>query len=99
MPGEPKPPGPREFAELDDEVVVKFRPGEYGRVLVTGLTDLVKQYAPPGKHEHILGFLTWAPPDHLERFLVHALEYAADQTRPKTRKVAKTRRKAAARAR
>jgi hypothetical protein len=93
MPGEPKPPEPTEFAELDDEVVVKFRPGEYGKVLVTGLTDLVKHYLPTDKHEHVLGFLTWVPADHLEKYLVHALEYASDQTRPKTRKLRKAVRK------
>jgi hypothetical protein len=99
MPGEPKPPEPTEFAELDDEVVVKFRPGEYGQVLVKGLTDLVKQYLPPDKHDHVLGFLTWVPPDHLEKYLVHALEHGADITRPKTRKAPKARRKAATRVR
>lgn len=91
MAPEPKPPGAGEFADLDDEVVVKFRPGEYGQVLVKGLTDLVKNYAPPEKHEHILGFLGWLPPDHLEKYLVHALEHGADLTRPKGPKAAKGR--------
>lgn len=83
MAPEPKPPAAGEFADLDDEIVVKFKPGEYGQVLVKGLTDLVKHYADAEKQDHILGFLNWVPPDHLERYLVHALEHGADLTRPK----------------
>jgi hypothetical protein len=90
----PKQISPGELAELDDVVDQRFRPGDYGKIMITGLTDLVKHYLPPEKHAHVLGFLTWVPPDHLEQYLVHALEHGADLTRPKT---GKARRKASRR--
>ena len=78
--------------DLDDEVSTAFRPGEYGRVMLTGLIDLVKHYTPPERQDHVLGFVKWVPPDHLERYLVLALKHGADLTRPKETK--KPRRKA-----
>lgn len=89
MPDRKPPAG--EFDELDDEIKEVFRQGEYGKLMLPGLTDLVKHYVPQERLNHVLGFLTWIPPDHLEQYLVLALEHGADLTRPKP---TKTRRKA-----
>jgi hypothetical protein len=84
-----KPPSAREFAELEEdapdvdlrEIYVK---GSITRDVLPRLIRIIEVSMDDGvRKSKILGFLKWVPPDHLEGFLILALEYGCDKTMPR----------------
>lgn len=77
----------KHFLEDDDDASVEsvsqeLPSGHVGRIMTPMLLDLVGRYAKGMEKDRSIAFLKWVPPEVLEKYLVLAVDYAAEKTWP-----------------